>query len=156
MYVQESKLPEILAAKARKVAETVRNAVHLTPTSFQPKQKSAAAVFASLQNPGSSGALHTDWLHQACDNGNNAAFVRMHEELTQLNALYARALAQAADLMHARRLGVISDAAAAAIHAVEGSVAAETMAAMETLNNLEPVQSPVDAKYVASLHFRVF
>lgn len=75
----------------------------------------------------------------------------MHDELTKLNALYARALAQAAALMHARRVGVLSDGAAAAMHAVEGSVMAETMAAMDMLNDLERLQ-PLADKPLCAVH----
>jgi hypothetical protein len=85
--------------------------------------------------------------------GDNTAFRRMHEELTQLNALYARALAQAAALMYARQVGVVSDGAAAAMHAVEGAVAAETMAAMDALNDLAVAQPSRTPEY-ASLLFK--
>lgn len=145
--MQESKLPEQLAARARKVAESVRNSVHASPATYLPDQKQPVALFASLHSSGPARGLHTEWLRQVCETGNNAAFVRMHEELTQLNALYARALAQAAALMHARRAGAVSDGAAAAMHAVEGSVATETMAAMDALNDLEPVQPSADPRY---------
>lgn len=136
-------MPEQLAARARKVADSVRNSIHNPPSSTPPGKKYPSTVFASLQNSGLSSGLHIDWLRQVGESGNNIAFMRMHEELTQLNALYARALAQAAALMHARRVGAVSDGAAAAMHAVEGSVAAETMAAMDALNDLEPVQPTV-------------
>lgn len=141
---QESKLPEQLAARARKVAESVRNSIHNPTFSTQHDKRYPSTLLASLQSTGLSTTLHTEWLQQVGQSGHPVAFMRMHEELTQLNALYARALAQAAALMQARRVGAVSDGAAAALHAVEGSVAAETIAAMDALNDLENVQQHED------------
>jgi hypothetical protein len=142
--VQESTLPEKLAARARKIAESVRNSVHKSSCTTPSIKKQPPNVLSTTDT--------IDWLTRVYESSGNTVFTTMREELTQLNALYARALAQAAALMHARRVGLVSDGAAAAMHAVEGTMAADTMAAMEALNDLAPIVQQSDVTMCALAH----
>lgn len=98
-------------------------------------------TYASLRDPTPGGGLQLLWLREAAAGTAPAAFSRMRAELSQLNALYARALQQAATLMSARAVGAVSNGAVASLQAVEASSVGATMAAMDALNDLEPVQA---------------
>jgi hypothetical protein len=131
--VQESRLPERLAARAAKVAEGARAAAG-GATAQRPQP---ATLFGAPAAAGAAPPLHITWLRQLSEGAAPDAFRRMHAELAQLNALYARALAQAAALMHARRVDAVGDGFTAALEAVEASAVGETLVAMDAINGLE-------------------
>lgn len=151
--VQGSRLPEQLARRAAAVTDNMAGA-GAVPAAAAPSQPSASSpeasggpsrIFASLRDPHPGGGLQLLWLREAAAGAAPAAFSRMRAELSQLNALYARALQQAATLMSARAVGAVSDGAVASLQAVEASSVGATMAAMDALNDLEPLQALVGA-----------
>jgi hypothetical protein len=130
--VQEATIPHVLAARAVAVG-TNATLVHSSP----PRTPSTVFARVHASSPGS--ALQADWIRQVTREESPAAFDRMCRELAQLNALYARALQQASALMTARQEGRVSEGVIAALKAVEKSGVADTIAAMDSINDFEPL-----------------
>eukprot|EP00892_Ulva_mutabilis_P001897 jgi/Ulvmu1/11708/UM008_0119.1 len=153
-----SRLPEQLARRAAAVAQnaTPETQGSTAPTGATTVDKVSSAPppsrsFAALHDPTPGSMLQLLWIREATTGVAPAAFSRMRAELAQLNALYARALQQAATLMSARAVGAVSDGAVASLQAVEASSVGATMAAMDTLNDLEPLRALPQARPTRSI-----
>lgn len=141
---QGSRLPEQLSRRAAAVAKNTDgapDAAPMPPGATTEAPGGLSRTYATLRDPAPGGGLQLLWLREAAAGAAPAAFARMRAELSQLNALYARALQQAAMLMSARTVGAVSNGAVASLQAVEASSVGATMAAMDALNDLEPLQA---------------